>query len=290
MARAIGLMNPANAVKSAGIFKEGIIRIDSNSYKVHKGQAGEGQPDAVPATKWSWKVTRLQEDGVSPLLDENDEEIHEELLFNFGGKCLPFVHPGHADNPNDDAEDLETAIGAEGNTVYLNAPDWRANERSGLMVLTASLAKLGVKEEYLNRCWTPDWNGCVFEMKTQEGGKGNDGRVFTYKIVSRILQGPGGKKATGKNMNGPVPNDAANILAPIINKLSMELAGQTLTRKAFVNRVKGQCDAANVPSNMMIPVLTLVKDDKWLTQHQETFDYTISSDGIVFGDSGPTAA
>lgn len=289
MAKAVGLMNPDNAAKSAGQFKEGIVRIDSNSYKIHKGQSGEGQPDAVPATKWSWKVTRLQEDGATPLTDEHDEEIHEEILFSFGGKCIPFVHPGQAESSDDDPEDMGTDVGAEGNTIYLNAPDWKPNERSSLMVLTASMRKQQVKEDYLNRCWCPDWNGCIFEMRTQEGGKGQDGRAFNYKVVARVLRGPGTKKATGKGVNGPVAVDASSILAPILTQLSTELSGQSLTKKAFVNRIKSKCDSASVPSHLMVPVLTLARDDKWLTQHEDTFDYVVSSDGITFGSS-PSAA
>src|SRR5262245_47343119 len=125
--RASGLMNPENAAKGAGVFKEGYVRIDSNSYKVHQA-AGE---DAVPATKWSWKVTRLQQDGETPLVNEHEEPITEELLFSLGTKCLPFVHPGKADGPTDEEpEDLGTGTGVEGNTIYLNAADWRPNERS----------------------------------------------------------------------------------------------------------------------------------------------------------------
>lgn len=287
MPRATGLMNPDNAVKSAGAFKEGFVRIDFNSYKVHQAK-GE---DAIPATKWAWAVTRLADNGEDPLLDEHDEPVKEDLYFSFGGKCLPFVHPGKADSVDDeDVEDLGTAVETEGNTIYLNAPDWKPNERSGLMVLTRSLASQGVKAEYLNRCWTEDWNGCVFEMKTTPPEKGRDGREFTMKIVSKVLVGPGGKK-TGAAKGGKataasngVDKNAEAHLAPILTALSEELDGQQITRKAFVNRVRAALDAAKTDSRLMVPVLSLCRDDKWLAEHAQTFDFVIGDDNtIVFG-------
>jgi hypothetical protein len=287
MPRAAGLMNPDNAAKSAGPFKEGYIRIESNTYKV---QQSKGE-DAVPATKWAWSVTRLAENGEEPLTDEHDEPIREELYFSFGGKSLPFVHPGKADSPDDEEpEDLGTAVDAEGNTIYLNAPDWRPNEKSGLMMLTRSLAAQGIKPEFLNRCWTPDWNGCVFFMRSQQGEKGRDGREFSYKVVSKVLVGPGGKKGSSSKANGAVASNGAEpetYLAPILHKLSVELDGQTLTRKAFVNRVRAALDEAKTDSKLLVPVLSLCKDEKWLTGHAETFDYSVNStdNTIAFGQS-----
>ena len=287
MARAVGLMNPDNAAKSPGSFKEGYVRIDSNSYKVHAGKPGEGEAP-VPATKWSWQVTRLAEDGVEPLLDDNDEPVREELLFSFGGKCLPFVHPAKADSPDDDnPEDLGTGLEAEGNTIYLNAADWRPNEKSGLMVLTKSLTKAGVGSQFLNRCWAPDWNGCVFQMLTQVGEKGSDGRSFNYKIVGKISVGPGSAKtsAKGAGKSNGKPAEAETCLSPILNALSQELDGQTLTRKAFLNRVRAALDASKTDSKLLVPVLSLCKDDKWLADHSETFDYTLypEDNTIMFG-------
>lgn len=291
MPKALGLMNPDNAAKSAGPFKEGLVRIDSNSYKVHQGKPGEGEPP-VPATKWSWNVTRLAEDGEEPLTDEHGEAITEELLFSFGGKCLPFVHPGRADSVDDeDVEDLGTGLTPDGelggNTIYLNAPDWKPNERSGLMVLTKSLVKQGIKAEYLNRCWTPDWNGCVFEVKNQEGEKGRDGRAFNYKIVTKMLVGPGSKKAGAKSSgkaNGKAL-DAEGVLASILSAMSTEMDGQQVTRKTFVNRVKSAMDAAKVDNTLLVPVLTLCKDDQWLKAHEDTFDFVLypEDNTIIFG-------
>jgi hypothetical protein len=291
MPRAVGLLNPQNATKSTGSFKEGCIRIDSCSYKVHKGQAGEGDPP-VPATKMSWVVTRLAESGDEPLLDEHDQPITEELLFSLGGKSLPFVHPGNADGPEDEEpEDLGTDEGASGNTIFLNAQDWRPHERSGIIVLMSSLAQLQVKSEYLNRCWAPDWVGCVFEMKTKAGDKAADGRTFSYKIVSKILVSPGSKKAAGKAkaaaVNGStVDPEAEAAIAPILRTISEELDGQSITRKAFLNRVRGALDTIKVDSKLLVPILSLAKDDRWLAKNQQAYDYKLdeSNNSIAFGN------
>lgn len=287
MPRAVGLMNPDNAAKSGGgSFKEGVIRIDSNGYKVHKAKAGEGQAEAVPATKWAWAVTRMNEDGSAPLLDEHDVELKDELFFSFGGKSLPFVRPGKADTMDDEEpEDLGTLEGTEGNTIYLNAPDWTPNEKSGLMMLTKSLASHGVTAEYLNRCWAPDWNGCVFEMKNLPD-KGADGKPFSYKVVTKVIVGPGSQKKGPRAVaaNGK-PADAEAVLAPILHKLSEELDGQALTRKAFLNRVRGSLEATKADTKLLVPVLALCKDDKWLGDHAQTFDYTLYPEDqtIMFG-------
>jgi len=282
MPKAQGLMNPENASKGGGVFKEGIARIDANYYTVHQGKPGEGE-SPVPATKWLWEVSRLQENGEDPMVDEHDEPVKEELVFSFGGKCLPFVHPGKADGPDDEEpEDLGTTLGVKGNTIYLNAADWKPNERSGLMTLTKSMQSLGIKPEFLNRCWAPDWNGCVFEMKSLPS-TGADGKTFNYKIVSRILVGPGGKSKS-KSTNGKA-NEVETYLAPILHAISQELDGTQVTRKVFLNRVRGALDAGHVDSKLLVPMLSLCKDDKWLLEHGQTFDFILDpgQNTITFG-------
>jgi hypothetical protein len=282
-------MNPDNASKGAGAFKEGVIRIDANSYVVDKG--AEGQADSVPATKWKWKVTRMAEGGQEPLTDEHDNPITEDLYFSFGGKCLPFVHPGNAQSAEDDEpEDLGTAVGTEGNTIYLNASDWRPNEKSGLMTLTRSLTAQSIKTDYLNRCWAPDWNGCVFDMRTQVSGDSKDGRSFNYKVVAKVLVGPGKSKGGKSSANGK-PDEAGVELAKILNLLSQELDGQAITRKAFLNRVRGSMDVLKIDAKLLVPVLSLAKDDKWLGAHAETLDYSLdpANNTIIFGTIEATA-
>ncbi len=288
MPKALGLMNPINASKSTGGFKEGLVRIDSCSFKVHAGKPGEGEAP-VPATKLSWRVTRLNEER-EPLTDEHDQVITEELLFSFGGKSLPFIHPGQCDSVEDEeVTDLGTAVGsadnpgAEGNTVFLVANDWAPNEKSGIMTLTKSLAALAVAPLYLDRCWAPDWIGCIFDMRSQAGEKGKDDKSFNYKVVHKVVIGPGGAKP--KAVKAPKADDAEGWLAPILHTLSEELDKQTLTRKAFLNRVRDALTAAKTDSKLLVPVLSLCKDDKWLEGHGETFDYYLDpvAQTITFG-------
>lgn len=290
MPKALGLMNPEKATKSTGGFKEGLVRIDSNSYKVHKGKAGEGQAELVPATKWSWKVTRLNEER-EPLTDEHDQVVTEELLFSFGTKCLPSIHPGKCESLDDeDVEDLGTQMevgetpAAEGNTVYLVDPNWAPHEKSGIMTLTKSMAALAVPKAYLDRCWAPDWVGCIFDMRTQAGDKGKDGNAFTYKIVHQVIIGPGATKGKAK-AGGKATESAEEYLAPRMHKISEEMDGQTLTRKAFLNRVRDILTSDKTDSKLLVPVLSLCKDDKWLADHGETFDYYLdpAAQTITFG-------
>ncbi len=281
MPKSLGLMNPQHAAKST-MFKEGLVRIDSNSYKVHQGKAGEGQAELVPATKWSWKVTRLNEDR-EPITDEHGEEVTEELLFSFGTKCLPFVHPGKCDSIQDeDVEDLGTSVGTEGNTVFLVATDWAPHEKSGLMILTKSLAGLQVSNAYLDRCWAPDWDGCIFDMRSQAGEKGRDGNAFNYKVVHKVIVGPGGKAA---KKAGPKVTDAEGYLAPMLHKLSQEWDGETVSFKAFVGRIKSAMDTAKTDAKLTIPILTLCRDPQWLQSHGETFDFYVDPAAltITFG-------
>ncbi len=270
-------MDPANAVKSAGAFKDGCVRIDTCVYKVHKGKAGEGDPP-VPATKMSWLVTRLTEGGAEPLLDEHDEPIVEEILFSFGGKCLPFVHPGKGDSENDDEpEDLGTSEGTEGNTIFLNANDWKPNEKSGVMTLMKSLVSCQVGSEYINRCWAPDWVGCVLEMKSIKGEKGADGREFSYKVVTKILVGPGGGKKSKGGGKAAGAADPEAELGKILHLMGEELDGQSITLKAFLNRVRSAMETLKTDSKLLVPVLSLAKDTKWLAVHAETFAYTLNT-------------
>ncbi len=286
MPKALGLANPANASKGGGGFKEGLVRIESNSYKVHQSK-GE---DATPTTKWSWIVTRLGEDQ-QVLTNEHDEPIMEELLFGFGGKALPFVHPGHCESAEDeDVEDLGTSAGgvdsvpAEGNTIFLSAPDWKPNEKCGLMALTKSLTAQFVDMTYINRCWAPDWNGCIFHMKNEIGGKTNDGKDYNQKVVAKVVVGPGGKVARPK-ANGKPAASAESVIGPILHGLSEELDGQSLTRKAFLGRVRTALETAKTDAKLMVPALGLAKDEKWLESHGDTYDFYLdqAAQTITFG-------
>ena len=290
MPKALGLMNPDNASKGGGAFREGIVRIDSNCYMaVHQGKAGEAVDSPIPATKWMLRCTRLQENGEDVMVDEHDSPVTEELVFSFGGKCLPFIHPGKADSVDDEeVEDLGTHLGVEGNTVFLVAQDWKPNEKSGLMVFTRSLQALAVKNEFLNRCWCPDWNGCVLELKSQPS-QGADGKTFNYKVASRVLVAPGGTaKKAGKSASNGKSSDVETILAPILHAMSQELDGTAITRKAFLNRVRGALDQGHVDSKLLVPVLSLCKDDKWLSEHGTTFDFALdaANNTITFGVPG----
>ena len=98
------------------------------------------------------------------------------------------------------------------------------------------------------------------------------------------LVGPG-KKTKASSNGKAAAGDAEAALAPILNSLSQELDGQQLTRKAFLNRVKAAIDTAKIDNRLLVPVLSLAKDDDWLKKHADTFDFTLypEDNTIMFG-------
>jgi len=75
------------------------------------------------------------------------------------------------------------------------------------------------------------------------------------------------------------------ILKPILEKLSEDLDGQQLTRKALTTRVSGALQSGGVPPKMHVPVLTLVKDNTWLSKNAAKYDITFDAEAntVVFG-------
>jgi hypothetical protein len=287
-------MNPDNAAKSAGTFKEGFVRVDKSCYKVWQAEEVAGRKQMLPVTALVWNVTRLNEDQV-PLVDEHDEPITEEIKFSFGTKALPFVHPAKADSvDDDDPQDMGTEVGVEGNTLYTTAADWTPHELSGVMQLTTSLKQQGVDKTYLNRCWAPDWVGCVFFMKTHVSDnkmaddKGVE-RNVNYKVVSKIVVGPGQAKPSRVPRAIKSNTDAESVLAPVIENLSETLDGQQLTRKAFQNRVRAALEARGTDIKMLVPCLSLCKDEKWLAMNANRYGFSVDSDSITFTPAAVTA-
>ncbi len=157
-----GLFNPKNAVESTGGFREGIIQVDSSVYKVHRNRTGEGQAELAPVMALCWNITRLDEEQ-EVMTNEDNEPLTEELIFSGGGKSLAQVHPGRADSPDDpEIEDAGVAVNTEGPTVYLVNQDWFPHKKSGMTQLMESLKEKGLKEEYLDRVWAPDYVGAIF--------------------------------------------------------------------------------------------------------------------------------
>ena len=307
MPKAMGLMNPKNAERSLGGFREGYVRIDYNEYKVYKGRVQEGQTnDRAPTLAWVMRIARLDETTHEPLTDEHDQPLTEELAFSFGGKSLANIHPGKADGPEDeDPEDLGIEVNAAGNTVFLVNQSWRPHEKSSMMNFTASLSAHQVEEKYLNRCWSPDWNGCVLHIVNKvsedkmKDEKGQD-RAISYKVVDKILVGPGkatkivdktgatsGTAALVSAPRGPGGGaDAEARLKPVLEELSEQYDGQSMTRKAFIAKVKATLDGKGVDPKMLLPILSLCKDDNWLHTNGIKYDliYDPIQNTVMFGE------
>jgi len=290
-----GLFNPKNAAPdTGGQFKEGFVRVDDSTLAVVQDAGARRGP--YVALKWA--VTRLDEDQ-NPLEGSEGDTIQETLLFSLGGKSLACCHPGQAESPDDDeetVEDLGATIGVEGNTLRLLDKSWQIHPKSGLMHLMVSLDGK-VKEAYTDRVWAPDWKGCVFYMKslvTDDTIKGDDGkdRPITYKVVDRVVRGPGegkskeqakAKTATGTAKKGA--GEAEEMAGKVMTRLATDQKGATLTVKSLGVAVGQLLNKHKVDSKLHVPIITLIKDVAWVQRNQAKFGYQLdTTEGtITFG-------
>jgi hypothetical protein len=127
---------------------------------------------------------------------------------------------------------------------------------------------------------------------------GDDGkeRNISYKVVDKILRAPYEKKGKGaavasigdksdKASSNGKDTDAEAKLKPILEALSTEMAGETLTKKALATRVSTALQKGKIDAKMHVPILNLVKDDAWLKKNANKFDMTVDADEntIQFG-------
>jgi hypothetical protein len=305
-----GLFHPKNfAENTGGGMKEGLVRVESSVFKVHQGrESKDGAPGAIKMAL-VWSVTRLDEDQQPLTHAETGAAVTEELVFGIGGKALPQVHPGKADSPDDDeSEDLGDEVNTEGNTIYLVNGDFRLHPKTALAYLQESLKAAGWKEEYLLREWAPDYVGSVFHMKTQIGDEKMEDKVtgkktdINYKIVDKIIRAgyeakasksapaaAKGKKGETEVTAAPAKekggSEAETLLKPILEKLSEDLDGQRMSGKAFRLKVTAMLQQSKVPNQQHVPILSLLKDEKWLAKNAAKFDMTVDSEEntVTFG-------
>jgi hypothetical protein len=296
-----GLFQPKNfAPDTGGGFKEGMVRVEKSAFTVHKSPDPEnpqkGYVPRVPFCALKWTLTRLDED-LDPIKDDEGTAITEVAFFSLGGKSLVQVHPGNGSSADDEeVEDLGDTVGVEGNTLFLIASNFQLHPKSGGAHLFASLKAKDYSEDYLDRVWAPDFEGMVCFMKNVPDPEvmitGNDGkeRPTPFKVVEKIIVFPyknkGAGKTTGKTKDtGPkVDAETESTLSAVLQKLSEELDGQKLSKKALANRVATALQKAKIASKQQITVLELVKNEAWLKKNAGLFDLTVNEDGsITFG-------
>lgn len=283
-----GLLNPKNAVESGGSrFKEGIVRVEESSFQVTKAE----YKNAVPIVSLVWKVIRLDEDQQA-LCDDDGVPVTETLIFGIGGKSLANAHPGNASGPEDsEVEDLGVAVGISGPTLLVVNETWNPDKKSSCIKLMDSLRAVQFKDEIIDRQWAPDYVGLVAFMETFHDAAnpvvGSDGkeRPIAYKVVKRMIRAPYEKgKTTGlaSAPKGAKNKDAEALLSPILTVLAKEMAGESLTRKALLQRVSAALTKSATRPEMIVSSQVLLKDDVWLRRNAETFNYEVSEDaGIV---------
>lgn len=315
MAR-VALMQPKNFAPDSGgsKFKEGFVRVDNSVYTIHQDPPFGSEKARDRYTALRFDVTRLTDD-LEPMVEgEDDTPVVEKLYFSFGGKSLGQIHPANGSGPDDEEpEDCGDEMDVEGNTVTLIKDDFRLNPKSGLANLSKSLSGVGYTPEHMARMWAPDFKGVIFHMKSflsEDKMKGSDGveRPIAYKVVDKFFPAKGGaagkgsgkaagtpKKDAGKeagSTSGSKTNEAEKLLDPILMKLSDDFDGQSITRKALGAKVSAALQAADVPTKMHIPILTLVKDNDWLTKNGGKYDFVFDAEAgtIQFGSPSEPAA
>jgi hypothetical protein len=94
------------------------------------------------------------------------------------------------------------------------------------------------------------------------------------------------KSESKAESSGAGSSDAEKVIAPILQGLSEDLDGQKLTRKALTTRVGTILTSTNIAPNLHVPVLSLLKDPKWMAANGARFDMVYDADDntVVFGE------
>ncbi len=273
------LFDPAIEAKSSdgSRFKEGNIRVRESVFKVHQQKVPEGVSIPAPVFGLQWIAERLDED-LEPLTDDDGNPLVEVLFFSGGGKSLAQIHPGEGEGPSDDEPtDLGVEVDTEGNTIAIINPSFKLHEKSGMKKLLKSLKKAGWKDEFA-RMWAHDYVGLVAFIKgevdeeVQVQGRKQDPKTgknetygVTYKVVDRIHTYPYEQTDKKKGARKPAASNAAETVA---KELLAELSG-TSTKKAVSSKIMGLLNEKRIDPKLHVPILTLVKDDKWLAKNAE---------------------
>ncbi len=299
-----GFLHPDNANEGSIGFKEGLVRVDAAAFKVHQPPVAEGTGETRnPFLALVWNVTRLDEDK-TPLIDNENNPLTEEVIFSLGGKSLQHAHPGICSNYEDeDVEDAGVDINAEGPTIYLTNATWRPDKKSGLVNLQLSLKDKGVDSRILNRVWAPDYVGGIVFLKNQPSGQtiqrpDKTGKLvdqtFSYKVVDKIERAFGlgaepkkraaATKTAGHAANGKTveSSEVEAKLKPILDEIGMAQIGKTISKKALAATVNKMLTEQAVPPPIFMPIMNMVRDDAWLTANAAKYEFTYADNQVTF--------
>ncbi len=268
----------------------------------------------VPKLVKEWHLTRLTDDGDVMHAGEDDAPVTEIKRFGLGGKALQIIHPGKADGPDDDdPADMGDEEGAEGNTIFISGDStFQIHNKAAFFKLRESLVKAGMKPEVADRFWAPDEEGMIVfmdqeadeEMQMPKRGpnaKPGETEALRYVVVKEIRQ-HGGKKAKGQ-AQAPAGKTAASAVKgaagksegkegasasgadsevektarKTLRKIGEDNAGKTISVKALLTKVSAALTAGKLMSQV-VPVTSLVKEDKWLAANAEALDFTYDAD------------
>lgn len=157
----------------------------------------------------------------------------------------------------------------------------------------------GLGPTSLDRTWAPDYVGAIVYLKSKPSGQtisrpDKTGRMvdqtFSYKIVDRIDRGfgqgaaiktkkaGGGAKASSPaNGKGADQGEVEAKLKPILDQISEEQTGKSMTKKALATTVNRLLADHQVPPVMVMPIMNLVRDDNWLAANGARFDFSFNA-------------
>jgi len=225
-----------------------------------------------------------------------------EIPFSFGEKSLELFHPGKADSPGDEPEDMGAGVDAEGNTIYCVEEGAQFNKSCGMMVLMESLTKSGFPKAVMDKSWAEDYVGLKFTLATRTGKECNekfgtrlstkpakDGGTVTYKVADKWLNpnylSGGDAKPKGGKANGKATDEPALTG----EDLAMHVLGEVAKLKAGEkNAIKSKNALVGFFTNVFtkgkykgLPeAQKLIKDDDWLAGAVATLGGTYE-DGVT---------
>lgn len=260
-------------------------------------------------------VTRLDEDQDPLKDEQDEDMIEDIILGLGSKALVGIHPGGADGPDDQEVEDLGIEPGTEGKTVFFVNGDYQVHPMTAAAVFAASLEKAGWKEEFNRLWAPDfvgsifHMKSQVGDKKMKDPRTGKDVDI-NYKIVDKIVRAgyeakktvkgagaakleavKGGKSAAAEKgekvaekvadkttapESAPSKNaEAESILKPILEHMSETQDGRRFTRKGFTTQVQAALQKEKVEPKLHVPILTLIKDDGWLTKNSSKFDMTV---------------
>ncbi len=113
-------------------------------------------------------------------------------------------------------------------------------------------------------------------------------QTFSYKVVDRVEKGFGqtsttklkkvaAKTASAANGKDTKREEAELKLKPILDQISLEQTGKSMTKKALATTVNRLLTDHQVPPMLHMPIMDIVRDDNWLAANASRYEFTFNA-------------